>query len=237
MVRIAVCDDVLHYVEALSAMIRRWAWEKHLNLQLETFQSGEEVLWAAEEKGSFHAVFMDIELTGMSGIETAVALRQMDRYMNIVFVSQYDNYFRQMFEIYPCYYIEKPISEKRLFEILDRVMEEHKYIYAMYTFRYKRRNHRISLRKVLYFCSERRRIRIVTEDRREYVFYKKLDTVEQQLADYEVAFIRIHKSFLVNSRQVEQFYADHVMMSNGERLAVSRERRENVNRFHRNTFM
>ena len=237
MVRIAICDDRNYYVERLSAMIRHWAMEKRLKLQLEAFQSGEEVLWAAEEGGSYQAVFMDIELTGISGIEAAAGLRKLHRYMSVVFISQYDTYFRQMFEVYPCYYLEKPIPEKKLFEILDRIMEEHRYVYAMYGFRYKRRNRQIFLRKVLYFTSEMRRIRIVMEDGREYVFYMKLDTVEQQLADYEVDFIRIHKSFLVNSRQVEQFYADHVMMSNGERLSVSRGRRENVNRFHRNLFM
>lgn len=234
MVRIAICDDIRYYVETMSVIIQNWAEERCLNLQLEVFESGEEVLLAAEEGGDFYAVFMDIELTGISGIEAAAGLRKMDRYTNVVFVSQYDNYFRQMFEIYPCYYIEKPISEKKVFQILDRIMEEHRYIYAMYDFSFKRCNHQILLRKVLYFSSERRRIRVIMEDCREYVFYKKLDMIEQQLADYEVEFIRIHKSFLVNSRQVEQFYADHVTMSNGERLSISREHRESVSSFHKN---
>ena len=233
MVRIAICDDKDLHTRMLAGMICCWAKEKYLKLQLEIFRSGEEILCATEENGSFFVVFMDIRLKGLSGIETARRLRQMDRYVNIVFVSQYDGYFRQMFEIYPCYYIEKPISEKKLVAILERIMEEHKYIYAIYPFCYRRRNYRIFLRKVLYFCSERRKIRIMTEGETEYFFYKKLDVVEQQLKEYEVDFIRIHQSFLVNGRQVEQFYSDHVMMSNGERLAVSRERRENVNCFIR----
>ena len=235
MLRIAICDDKEFYAQVLAGMIRSWAKKKYLNLQLEIFRNGEEILCAAEENGSFFVVFMDVELGGINGIEAAEKLREMDRYINIVFVSQYDRYFRQMFEVYPCYYIEKPVAEQRVIAILERVMEEHKYVYAIYSFRYQRRSHRIFLRKVLYFCSERRRIRIVTEGEKEYFFYKKLDMVEQQLKDYEVDFIRIHQSFLVNGRQVEQFYSDHVMMSNGDRLAVSRERRENVNRFHRTT--
>ena len=234
MVRIAICDDRDYYVQIISVMVRQWANQKCLRLQLETFQSGEEVLWAAEEGGSFQAVFMDVELAGISGIEAAAGLRQLYRYTSVIFISQYDNYFRQMLEVHPCYYLEKPIPKKKLFEILDRIMEEHQYVYATYTYWYKRRSHSIFLRKVLYFTSEMRRIRIVMEDGRECMFYMKLDNVEKQLADYEVDFIRIHQSFLVNSRQVEQFYADHVMMSNGEKLSVSRGRRENINRFHRN---
>jgi len=236
MVRIAICDDKELYARRLAEMIHCWAKEKYLKLQLEIFQSGEEILYATEETGSFFVVFMDIRLKGISGIETARRLRQMDRYINIVFVSQYDGYFRQMFEVYPCYYIEKPISEKKLGAILERITEEQKYVYAIYPFHYRRRNYRIFLRKVLYFCSERRKIRIIAEGEKEYFFYKKLDAVEQQLKEYEVDFIRIHQSFLVNGRQVEQFYANHVMMSNGERLAVSRERKENVNSFLKRQF-
>lgn len=233
MIRIAVCDDMQYYVENLSVMIGNWATERCMNLQLKSFTSGEEILWAAEEEGSFCAVFIDVELTGINGIETAAGLRKIDRYTNVIFVSQYDNYFRQMFEVHPCYFIEKPLSEKKVFQILDRIMEEKRHIYAMYDFSFNRCNHRIFLRKVLYFFSERRRIHVITEDYREYMFYMKLDNVESELADYDVEFIRINKSYLVNSRQVERFYAKYVIMSNGERLSISRDYRENVHNFHR----
>ena len=61
MVRIAICDDKALYVGMLSGMIRCWAKRKCLNLQLEIFQSGEEILCATEETGSFFVVFMDIK--------------------------------------------------------------------------------------------------------------------------------------------------------------------------------
>ena len=80
MVRIAICDDVRYYTEVLSVMIHHWAQKNQLNLELEVFESGEEVIWAAEERGSFLAVFMDVELTGINGIETAAALRKADKY-------------------------------------------------------------------------------------------------------------------------------------------------------------
>lgn len=235
MLRIAVCDEIFLDAQMLTAMVKEWGRERRLNICVETFYNGEEVLWELENSGGFHAVFLDVGMSGMGGVETAVRLRQSERYVNIIFLSRCGNYFRQMFEVYPCYYIEKPVAEKRVAEILDRTVDEHRYRYAGYYFRYKRRNYHILLRKVLYFSSEKRRIRIVMEDGREYFFYKKLDAVEQQLADYEIEFIRIHKSFLVNSGQVEQFCFNYVMLHNGERVAVSQEYRGTIKHFCMNS--
>lgn len=235
MLRIAVCDEVFLYAQMLAAIVKDWGKQRCLNIRVESFGSGEEVLWELENSGGFHAVFLDVEMNGMGGVETAVRLRQSDRYVNIIFISRYGNYFRQMFEVYPCYYIEKPVAEKKIAEILDRTVDEHRYRYAGYYFRYKRRNYHILLRKVLYFSSEKRQIRIVMEDGKEYLFYEKLDVVEQQLADYEIEFIRIHKSFLVNSGQVEQFCSNCVVFHNGERVAVSQEYRGTIKRFCMNS--
>lgn len=225
MLRIAVCDDAYVYVEKLAESIEEWAVRRHLNVQLGKFRSGEEVLLEHETAGDFMAVFMDIELNGIDGMETAVKLREKNRLVSIVFVSQYEQYFKQMFQVYPFQYIEKPISGQKVCEVLDQIVEEHKLFYESFIFQYNRRTFNIALWEVFYFVSEKRIIRILMENEKEFIFYEKLDVLEKALTGYNNRFVRIHKSYLVNSRQIEQCFPGHVMMRNGDVLPISREHR------------
>ena len=232
MIKIGICDDVLCFVNQLSIIVKDWAHKRGMRLDIRCFQSGEDLLADAELSGEFHAVFLDVELEGISGVETAVELRKQDPFVSIVFMTQYDNYFRQMLESSPCYYVEKPFLKEKVFMIMDNVVGAHKYQYTIYSFRYARKTYKIMLRKVLYFVSEKRKIKVLMEDGKEYSFYKKLDKLEEELKEFEVEFLRIHKSFLINERQIEMLHPGYVKMRNGENLSISRERREKVLKHH-----
>lgn len=232
MIRIGICDDVSWFVEVLAKEIVNWADARKINVKLEKFKSGEEVLFDLEEKGDFAAVLIDIELDGINGMETALKLRAENRLVSIVFVSQYEQYLKDVFQVYPCQFLEKPVSRKRLYKVLDQVVEEQKLYNESYSFRYNRITFNIDLKRVLYFTSERRMIRILMEDRREHVFYGKLDELENELSAYNHNFMRIHQSYLVNERQIEQYHYKSIVMRNGDVLAVSREKRNMIGRHH-----
>lgn len=232
MVRIGICDDVDYFTRQLAMIVTEWGRKQGIRLEIGCFESGEEVLMDAEAEGDFHAVFLDVELKGISGVETARRLKEQDPHINIIFITQYDCYFRQMLEIQPCCYLEKPFPKEKVFALMDYVMEEHKSRYATYSFRYARKTYKILLRKVLYFSSEKRKIKVLMEDGKEYSFYKKLDKLEEELKESEVEFLRIHQSFLINGRQIEMLYSGYVKMYNGEDLPISREKREKILHYH-----
>ena|GEM_PF-2931080 len=54
--------------------------------------------------------FLDIEMPEMSGIEMAERLKRVNPWLNIVFVTAYDNYAREAFEVKACDYITKPAT-------------------------------------------------------------------------------------------------------------------------------
>ncbi|MCM1133948.1 MAG: LytTR family DNA-binding domain-containing protein [Clostridium sp.] len=234
MLRIAVCDDAPFYREKLEEFIRAWAALNCLNVQIEKFESGEEVLFDIEQTGDFVAVFMDIELSGMNGVEAALEIRKASRLVSIVFVTAYEKYFKQMFSAEPCYYIEKPIAGQKVFDVLDRIVEEHRTFFESFTFSYNRVTFNIPLKEVLYFASDRRLIRVYMEKDREYAFYRKLGAVEKELSACNHHFVRIHQSYLVNNRQIEQLCPKWVIMSNGDELPISRERKEAAEQFFMN---
>ncbi len=232
MIRIGICDDMQCYVDNLAYSIREWAEVRSINVQPVKFRSGEEVLFDYEEQGDFAAVFLDIELEGINGMETALRLREKNRLVSIVFVSRHEQYFKEMFKVYPFQFIEKPIDRRKVFEVLDQIVEEQKFFNESFIFRYNRTTFNIDLKQVLYFASERRMIRILMEDGKEYVFYEKLDELEKMLSGYNHHFVRIHKSYLVNERQIEQYHSKNIVMRNGDVLTVSRDKRSMICQIH-----
>lgn len=232
MIRIGICDDVQCYIEKLTYSIRAWADLRNMNVQLSKFRSGEEVLMDYEEQGDFAAVFLDIELDGINGVETALRLREKNRLVSIVFVSCHEQYFKELFKVYPFQFVEKPIAGQKVFAVLDQIVEEQKLFNESFIFRYNRITFNIDLKRVLYFASERRMIRVLMEDGKEHVFYEKLDELEGKLAGYNHHFVRIHKSYLVNERQIEQYHSRNIVMRNGDILTVSRDKRSMLCQLH-----
>ena len=68
------------------------------NCPLEVFSNGEELLdYLSDRKQRFSLYFMDISLPGISGIETAAAIREKDPYALIIYITDYKEYVYQGF--------------------------------------------------------------------------------------------------------------------------------------------
>jgi len=75
----------------------------------------------AAEKIIPECAFLDIEMIGMSGIELAERLLSINSEMEIVFVTAYNHYATQAFEVNAVDYLLKPVQPARLKKTLDRL--------------------------------------------------------------------------------------------------------------------
>lgn len=69
-------------------------------------------------------VFLDIHLPGIQGIEVATIIQERSPHIDIIFITGYDQYAIQAFELFAFDYILKPIQSKRLEKTIDRLMEK-----------------------------------------------------------------------------------------------------------------
>ena len=90
------------------------------------------------------------------------------------------------------------------------------------SFTYYRRPNYVSipLDHILYFVSEGRRIHIISTDS-DNIFYDKLDDVELIIQQKSGQFVRIHKSYLVNTRFVKEYSRKFLKLHTGELLSIS----------------
>jgi two-component SAPR family response regulator len=87
-----------------------------------TFQNPKKALNDIE-KLKPDVVFLDVEMPGMSGMEVASNISLMDHNSEIVFVTAYDRYALQAFNVNALSYLLKPVLEKDINKTVKRLMK------------------------------------------------------------------------------------------------------------------
>lgn len=65
------------------------------------------------------AVFMDIDMPGMNGLELALKIQEKVPDVRIVFITAYSEYALEAYSTHPIDYLLKPVEKDRLFKTLD----------------------------------------------------------------------------------------------------------------------
>lgn len=76
------------------------------------------------QTNSYDAALLDIQMPEMTGLELADCLSAMLPEISIVFITAFNNYASEAFEINAVDYILKPIRQERLNKALDKIVRE-----------------------------------------------------------------------------------------------------------------
>lgn len=71
----------------------------------------------------YHVLFLDVSMPGMTGLELGAAIQGLPKQPYVVFVTAYDEYAVQAFEVNAVDYILKPLEPGRLKKAIDKVMK------------------------------------------------------------------------------------------------------------------
>ena len=118
--KIAVCDDSAGDREYITALARQWAERSGHLLELSQFVSAENFLFEYSGKSDYDILLLDIEMGEMDGVELAKRLRRENEILQIVFVTGYDHYISEGYEVAALHYLMKPVKEDKLLAVLDR---------------------------------------------------------------------------------------------------------------------
>ena len=101
--RIAICDDEVSMVQILEEKIKKLLPDAVIDKYL----SGDELIASGSKPD---ILFLDIQMPGMDGMETAKMLRQDNEDMILVFVTAAEAYVFQAFDVGAFHYLVKPFS-------------------------------------------------------------------------------------------------------------------------------
>lgn len=119
---IAVIDDIPAEIAVIEKILYSISEKICIKPDISCFRSGEEFLEIFEES-AFDIVFMDIYMKGMTGIETARALRKKDPHCLLVFLTESTEHMPEAFSCHAFEYIQKPFTEKRVARVISDVMD------------------------------------------------------------------------------------------------------------------
>ena len=218
MYKIAVCDDE----EAVSAQVKELITEWNPSVDVVCFSSGEELL---ENYQSYEAVFLDIDMAGMNGIETGKAIRKMDKDTKIVYLTAYRDYVSGAFGVHAFQYLLKPVNKKAIWNVLEEIFRytkaaEKKIILDFHTVD---GSLCLPVERIYFFEYENRKIRIVT-DEEQYYMADKIGNVAKRMDEF--GFSMPHQSFVVNMFHVKNVKNQQIFLDNGMEIPLSQKKQK-----------
>lgn len=118
MLRIAAVDDEKHVLERFERMVVKI---KELEL-CGLFRSGEELLAYLKEH-PLDAVFLDIEMPDVNGLQLCEQILDFNENIDIIFVTAFNQYAVEAFELQAIDYIMKPFTKERLNKTVRRLLK------------------------------------------------------------------------------------------------------------------
>ena len=117
-IRVVIADDQ----EGMRLILRKMIDKAQGFTICAEADSGDKVP-ALVEQYKPHVCFLDVEMPGMTGIECAKAIQDMDPHTIIVFATAHEGYMAQAFEMYAFDYMVKPFKMERVMKTLERIRE------------------------------------------------------------------------------------------------------------------
>jgi two-component system LytT family response regulator len=115
--KIVAADDELMMLDDLVSAIRK----AKPDAQIDYFQFPSKLLEFVKKTDTLDAAFLDVEMGTMSGIEVAKEIKKVFPKVNIIFVTGYEKYMREAFELHSSGYVTKPISEDAIEKELNNL--------------------------------------------------------------------------------------------------------------------
>ena len=213
--RIAICDDEKNIRE----LIGRKVSKQYPEADIVFFQSGEELLLSDKH---IDILFLDIQMFGKNGMETARELRKKDKSVILIFVTALEEYVFQAFDVGAFHYIVKPIDDMKFADILCRAVD------AWYS---QDKDVRESEANYVMINNGGVHTKVIIEDivyaevfNRKVVIHKLDDEIEYygKMSDLEAvagdSFFRPHRAYLVNFKYVEKYDATTIYLEKGTAL-------------------
>lgn len=218
-IKIVICDNDSFFSNELKRLIEKIYHEKGIVVSIMTVSTGKEVIEELNDNG-IDAIFMDIELENESGFDIVSDIRKLDWFVNVVFISAHEKYWKRSFELKPFDFLVKPIGKADCEKVLDRLYEERSIDNRILNIEVGKTIYSVLYSNIIYVESDKHYLNYILSSGKIIRKRGKLDEVEKDMNKSDVKFLRIHKSYLVNLRHVICFSTQYVIMSNQVRLSI-----------------
>ena len=218
--RIAIVEDEESNQKILQDYLERLSKEKGILFKIAVFNNG--VAFLNNYQAEYDLVFMDIQMPFENGIEVSKALREKDKYVAIIFVTNFVDYAVNGYEVNALDFIIKPVNystfSMRFTRAIGRVKNREGRRVCLYL---PDGPKWIDSREIYYIDIQNRMLHYHTPEG-VYSVRGTLKDVQEQLADWN--FVKCNQCYLVNLKFVSEIKKNFVVVA-GTELEISRRNR------------
>lgn len=89
MIEIAVCDDEFYLLKRLEEYLLELGKNAGIQVEVECYEDGSDLVQAVIEGRRFDIIYLDVRMKYMNGLEAAYKIREIDRTVQMVYVTSH----------------------------------------------------------------------------------------------------------------------------------------------------
>lgn len=221
---IALCDDEKKELDKTENMLDTYQ-KQHPGcvFSMERFESAQELLQMVRKKDyEPDLLLLDIYMPKKTGMLAAQELRDMGSEGRIIFLTSSVDHALEAFGVDASQYLVKPVTEKKLFPVLDKFLceiEEKQKRFLL--LRIEGRIRRIALEQILSCEAQGKRQCLYLMDGTQAVLRMTIAELYKMLEQYE-EFVKVGASYIVNLAHIDSLNSHELCLDNGKCIFLPR---------------
>ncbi|MBQ5969024.1 MAG: response regulator transcription factor [Clostridia bacterium] len=225
--RIAICEDDKTEARLLADLVQKQMVHLGVTSRTDVYFSAKDLL---DVSTRYDLLLLDCRLGDGTGIDLARTLRDGGCDAAIIFVTAYDDYVYEGYEVNAFRYLLKPVDAIVLNRTLSDFVtyyEREKYL----DFISGKRMIRLNLNEIMYIESSEKHsiVRHVGG-----IYETSVTIAELQARINSYAFFRTHRRFIVNMHYIMEIDKNIIRLTNDEKIEISRRNLVNFNKCYMN---
>jgi len=218
MINVGVLEDEENCFSSLKDCLLRYGEEFSCTFSIEHFPDG--ITFLESDCSKYDIIFLDIQVPVLDGMQVAKKIREKDKCVIIIFITNFASYAIRGYEVEAMDYVLKPVKytsmQFRLDKAIRKISERRS---QSITLHLNRENVRVLTSDILFVEANRHKCIYHTEYGDFEVWQsfaeakKALDTLE---------FAQCHGSYLCNLRWVRRIDVEEVILKTGISVRLSR---------------
>lgn len=211
--KIAICEDEHNIRSDMARLVRK---HRGVDCYVDCYGSGDALLRSGKK---YDIYILDIHMPGISGMETARRIRDMEEYPApvIIFTTALKQHMQEAFDVQAYHFLLKPVDEGKFISVLNNAVKECN--------REKEQNciiiksdgvtHAIAYNDILYAESFNKKVLIQATDR-SIEYYGRISEF-----DGCPEFYRCHRCYAVNMDHIARYNSNTIWMKNRSTIPIA----------------
>lgn len=223
MIRIAICDDEVEKGKRIALQVEKLIENRRGNYEIQLFSNSKNLLYEIEDGMDFELLLLDIEMPDLDGIELTELVKHYLPDVLTIFITSHEKYVYESFRVQPFRFIPKayldkmlPLAIKEAIEFLQK--SEGKFICV----ENQDGLEKIATRSITYIWHKEKYAYIEKSNGERAKVRKTLKQVYSELPSGD--FIWLDRGCICSLLQISRISKGDVVLTDGTRLQISRDR-------------